>query len=229
MFVLKILKLFQNLIFPNVCAACNCHLVRNEHFLCTQCLLLLPFIYLLPKFDNELAQIFWGRVQIENITALFQFHKKSRVQTLMHKLKYRGEKEIGVELGKRFGYEIKNTSFSLIDIIVPVPLHPIRYLKRGYNQSEMIANGISEILQKPVDAESVIRRIHNESQTRKHRYERWKNVEGLFEVQVPKNIEGKHILLVDDIVTTGATLEACASELLKLKDVKVSIVVLAKA
>ena len=180
--------------------------------------------------ENKVAQLFWGRVQIENVISFFQYRKGSRYQKLIYFIKYKGMKELGLEAGQRVGDLItESEGFSTIDLIVPVPLHEQKQKKRGYNQSEWIAMGISMVLQKPLTAGNLFRKKHTPTQTRKNRYERWQNVEGIFGVKTPDEFAGKHILLVDDVVTTGSTLEACAWELLKITDVKVSIVTLAFA
>lgn len=217
------------LFYPKICAACTEPLVRNENILCTKCRYELPRTHFHKDPENEVAQIFWGRIPVESATAYFYFQKGGRVQKLIHKLKYKGEKEIGIELGKMIGFDLINTSFNMIDEVMPVPLHINKLRKRGYNQSELIAYGIAESMQKPMNPKALYRCKANPTQTRKSRYDRWTNVEGIFEVKNTSLLEGKHILLIDDIVTTGATLEACASALLKIQDVKVSIAVVAKA
>jgi ComF family protein len=175
------------------------------------------------------AQLFWGRVQVENATAYFVFHKGSRFQKILHKIKYRNQQSLGVELGRWFGQELLQTDFATVDMVVPVPLHPKKLEKRGYNQSELIARGISETLSKPLKSNLLKRVIANPTQTRKGRYERWTNVEGIFELNDMAYAENKHILIVDDVVTTGSTLEACVSAALKAPGAKVSIAVLAMA
>jgi ComF family protein len=157
------------------------------------------------------------------------FQKGGHAQKLLHKLKYKGQKEIGYELGKMIGYDLLNSPFVESDVIIPVPLHKSKFRKRGYNQSEYIAKGIAEIMGNPVDTDSLYRAIANPTQTKRHRYERWINVEGIFVLNNPERIANKHILLVDDVITTGATLEACTNALLQAENVQVSIVALAKA
>lgn len=220
---------FIGLFFPRICASCNKNLMRNERFLCTQCLCELPKTYFHTDAENEVAKNFWGRVPIENATAHFYFQKGGHVQKLLHKLKYKGQKEIGIELGKIIGFDLAETSFSLVDLVVPVPLHKSKLHKRGYNQSECIAKGISEILKIPLDTKSLVRSVANPTQTKKHRYERWTNVDGIFTITDIQNITNKHILLIDDVITTGSTLEACIEALRIAPNVKVSIAVVAIA
>jgi ComF family protein len=204
--------------------------MNNERIICLSCNYNLPRtnFHLVP--DNPVAVIFWGRVQIEHATAFYFFNKASRYRHLIHELKYKGRKDIGIELGRILGYEITASSgFTHIDLVIPIPLHKKKLKKRGFNQSECIARGISEAMNKPLDTSSVIRTVYSATQTRRTRYDRWLNVEGIFKVTDHVFLSGKHILLVDDVVTTGATLEACATEILKVEGTKVSVAVLAMA
>jgi ComF family protein len=179
---------------------------------------------------NKVEQLFWGRVHIENATAFFAFNKGSNYQHLIHFIKYKGLKELGFETGRRFGISLlESIRFSSVDVIVPVPLHPKKQKLRGYNQSEWIAKGISASMKKPVSIDNLKRNLHTSTQTRKNRFERWENVENIFEVTRPDEFAGKHILLIDDVVTTGSTLESCAFQLLQIENVKVSIATLAFA
>ena len=218
------------LFFPSICVTCGNRLVKQEKFVCLDCWLDLPVTNFHFEPENKVAQLFWGRVQVENATAWFHFRKGSNYQQLIHCIKYKGMKEMGLECGKRLGFSIaESEGFKQVDVIVPVPLHPKKLRKRGYNQSEWIARGISEALQKPVEADNLYRKIHTTTQTKKTRLERWKNVEGIFEIKNSELFAGKHILLVDDVATTGATLEACTVPLLKCDDTRVSIATLAYA
>ena len=225
----NIIRHLIEVFYPSLCAACDEPLVKNENLLCTTCRYELPRTNFHLHPENDITQIFWGRVPIEHATAHYYFQKGGPVQKLIHKLKYKGEKDIGFEIGKIIGRELNQTCFNEIDLIVPVPLHKSRQRKRGYNQSECLANGISTTMSKPVFSKVLFRRIANVTQTKKHRYERWENVESIFVLKNPELIYFKHILLVDDVITTGATLEACATALLQAEGVKVSIVALAKA
>jgi ComF family protein len=189
----------------------------------------LPYTRFHNQRDNAVAQLFWGRTQVENATAYFVFRKGSRFQKILHKVKYRNHQNLGIELGRWFGQELSSTSFNEIDCVVPVPLHWKKMKKRGYNQSDLIAQGIAETLNKPLATNIIKRIVENPTQTRKGRYERWTNVEGIFELCDSAATQNKHILLVDDVVTTGSTLEACASTILKAPGAKVSVAVLAMA
>jgi ComF family protein len=175
------------------------------------------------------AELFWGRVPVMYCSSYFYYMKDSKYQRIIHHLKYEGKQHIGLEFGKTFGSELAKTSFASADIIVPVPLHPKKQRKRGFNQSEIIARGMAESMGKKIVAGALERIRYTVSQTNRTRYERWENVEGIFRVTKPHLLAGRHILLVDDVVTTGSTLEACAAEILKLQGTTVSIATLAIA
>jgi ComF family protein len=189
----------------------------------------MPLTNFWQQKDNPVEQLFWGKIKIEHAASLFYFEKDSRYQNILHQLKYKGKQNIGIQLGRIFGYHLCNSNFKTIDAIIPVPLHKKRLRKRGYNQSDMIGIGLSKSMNKPLLNNCVSRVIHTSSQTKKNRYSRWLNVEGIFKIDDPIKLEGKHILVVDDVVTTGSTIESLVMELLKIKKVKISIVTLAVA
>jgi ComF family protein len=221
---------FLQLFFPEICVTCGDKLLNQEKYICLKCLFDLPRTDFHKIQGNRVEQQFWGRVKIEHAASYFYFRKGSRYQKIIHYLKYKGLKELGEEVGKHFGYDLAEAeNFSEIDVIIPIPLHPKKLKKRGYNQSEWIAKGLSSGLKKPVDNNNLIRVVETSTQTKKSRFERWKNVEGIFKVQQPDLLKNKHVLLVDDVVTTGSTLEACAVELLKIPEIKISIATLAYA
>lgn len=148
----------------------------------------------------------------------------------MHSLKYKGRQETGIFLGEQYGNELKESSyFNTVELILPVPMHPTKLRIRGYNQCEKIATGLSNSMNVPFQFDCLSKVVHTESQTKKSRYERWENVQNVFKVNQPEFIAGKHILLVDDVLTTGATLEACATKLLEVPGTRVSVVTLAYA
>ncbi|HDR89237.1 MAG TPA: ComF family protein [Bacteroidetes bacterium] len=218
------------LFFPAVCAGCGASLVTGEEILCTRCLFLLPRSNYHLSTDNPVSRLFWGRVPVEHATALYLFEKGSIFQSLIHQLKYRGRKDIGLYLGKLLGSEIRDTpGFSSAERIIPVPLHPSRERVRGYNQGEYIARGMAEVMQAEAEFGNLVRKGKTATQTRRSRIERWENVRGMFAVKKPHRLENRHVLLVDDVVTTGATLEACAEMLLEIPGVRVSIATLAVA
>jgi ComF family protein len=174
------------------------------------------------------ARIFWGRCRIERAAAFSFYNRDSRIRRLIHNLKYKGVQDIGPELGKMYGLALMNSGFTRdIDLIIPVPLHPSKERNRGFNQSYLISRGISQVTGITVDSRSLYRVSSTSTQTKKSRYERWKNVEGTFMVQDSSSVTGKHILLVDDVITTGSTMESCVNELLKSEGVRVSVAAMA--
>lgn len=229
MFKISKLNYLFDLFYPKICMSCGNALKSQEEILCIKCLLRLPKTGFQFHEDNPISRVFWGRINIEAATSFLFFSKQGRVQSLMHNLKYRGQKEVGIKLGSLFGEDlIKSPLFQNIDYIVPVPLHPKKLTKRGYNQSLMIAKGLSESMQIDIN-QDLKRKIHSSTQTKKSRYDRWKNVKDIFELSENNKLEGKKILLVDDVLTTGATLEACANKLFKVKGISICIATLAYA
>lgn len=226
--VSRIITDFVRLFFPDLCMVCHNDLAEEESVICTSCLYHIPRTKYWFDEENPVAKIFWGRVLIQNACSFFFFSKGSRYRKLLHHLKYNGKKEVGFLLGKEFGIELKKGNlYKDIDLIVPVPLHPKRLKQRGYNQAEEIAKGLQESMGIPISNQNLIRSGYTETQTRKTRTERVKNVSKAFQLNNPKDFKGKHLLVVDDIITTGATLEECAAVILEAEDAKVSIVTLA--
>jgi ComF family protein len=221
---------FLSLIFPQVCAACGKLLFKNEEIICTKCLYKLPKTNFHRFADNPVMQIFWGRIELHSAAAFLNFTKSGRVQRLVHQLKYKSKTEVGILLGELYGVDLKNADlFKSVDVVIPVPLHWKKQKKRGFNQSEMFGRGIAKSMNAVLDTTSLIRNVDTATQTKKSKAERWKNVRDVFELTNPSNIEGKHILLVDDVITTGATMEASASTLLTVSGVKVSVATIAFA
>lgn len=206
-------------------------MVRGEQTLCVSCLMKLPQTNFHKMRNNMIEKSFWGRIRIERATSFFFFMKGSDFQHLLHALKYKGRSDIGVYLGKRFGNElVTQPDFKHFDRIIPVPLHADKLKKRGYNQSEMIARGLSKAMHIPVDTKVLARTTFTETQTHKSRIERWENVKSVFAANSAINLNGQHVLLVDDVLTTGATIEGCAQALLdKNPTVKISVATLAYA
>jgi len=202
--------------------------MRNEKLICTECYILIPRTNYHLKPDNPVSQLFWGRCMIEQAAAFSFYTRDSRIRKLIHQLKYKGIREVGSELGRIYARTLKSSGFlNDIDLIIPVPLHPSKKRQRGFNQSDLISLGISEVSGIPMESELLVRKTVTKTQTRKTRYDRWTNVEDIFRVTDQDRIKDMHILLVDDVITTGSTLEACASELLKVENVKVSVAALA--
>lgn len=219
-----------HLLFPHTCVGCGSDSLSADSFLCLECIVDLPHTHFAEHRNNPVEKIFWGRVPIHAGMAELYFAKSSVVQNLIYELKYKGNRNLGHYLGYLIGKSLKNSSwFQSIDGIIPLPLFEKKEKLRGYNQSELLCNGIAEITSIPVINKNVIRKVHTETQTKKHRTERWDNVHQTFHVLNPESLAGKHLLLVDDVITTGATLEACAAEILKINRVKVSIAAFAMA
>ena len=219
---------FVSLVFPQLCAACGESLVTGEELICTDCRFSLPYTNFHCHADNIVAQQFWGRIKLEAAYALFYFIKGGKVQNLVHGLKYKGIKQIGTLLGEMAGGQlVKNELFKTVEVIIPVPLHKKRLKQRGYNQAECFAAGIAGQLNADLETDNLIRPTATETQTHKSRFERYGNMQEVFTVQYPERLAGKHILLVDDVITTGSTLEACGMQLLKIDGVKLSIATIA--
>jgi ComF family protein len=219
-----------NLFYPNICQACAKELVGNENSICVACWKDLPETKFHLQINNPLEQKFWGRIPIEYATSMYYFNKDARIQDILHALKYRKNTDIGLMLGRKFAEEIKMcTWIADIDCLIPIPLSKKKTQLRGYNQSEYIAKGMGEVLNLEVITTAVERIKHTETQTSKTRAERLDNMKAAFEVKEPSMLNQKHVLLIDDVITTGATLESCAEAILKQGNTKLSIATLAYA
>ena len=213
-----------HLFFPHCCAGCGSDVLSNEQLLCLSCTSRLPLTNFHRYADNPVAHIFRGRLPLINATSYLYFTKDSLLQHLMHQFKYKNRKEIGHWFGRRMGEALlESTCFTLPDALVPIPLFAARQRKRGYNQAAILCEGMAEMMGIPVWTEIVTRTTLTETQTRKNRIERWQNMEGRFSLQQAAAIRDKHLLLVDDVITTGATLEACGQAMLVAGNVKLSI------
>ena len=219
-----------DLIYPNLCFICGETLLKSESHICLSCLNNIPRTNYHLLTDNPVEKRFWGKAPIFRGTSFFFFQKGSPFQKLLHELKYKGNKEIGEILGRYAAAELLNSpDFCSIDIIIPIPLHPKRFAQRGYNQSEWIGKGLSAVLDKPQNTNTLRRVKQTTTQTKKSVFERFENTEGIFELSGAKELEGKHLLLIDDVLTTGSTLNAAINTLLNIPNVKISIFTLAIA
>ena len=225
-FFSKIFLDFIDIFYPEQCLLCGRQLVGNNKFLCTNCLYDMPRTNFHEKSYNKTSQIFWGRVDLNFAASYLYFYKGSKYRKLIHLLKYKNKPEIGVFLGELYGSELIDVEkLKDVDFIIPVPLHPKKQRLRGYNQSEEFSKGLSKMLGSPV-INLLKRKVFTETQTKKTREERWNNVKDVFEILDCNRVIGKHIILTDDVVTTGATLEACMLALKKCGDVKISVLTL---
>lgn len=221
---------FVSLIFPQLCAACHSSLVRGEDLICTDCLYNLPYTNFHQQADNIVAQQFWGKLPVQAAYSLYFFNKGGKVQRMMHHFKYDGQQRIGNITGELAGKQLaENDVFKTADYIIPVPLHKKRMKERGYNQSACFAEGLAEKLKAEVELDNLIRSVATKTQTHKSRFARFENMQEVFAIAHPERLINKHVLLVDDTVTTGATLEACGIELLKVPGLKLSIATIAYA
>ena len=221
---------FMSLIYPRLCEGCSNTLHRHERFVCTFCLTSLPRSNYHVSPDNELARLLAGRVPSAIAAAYLLYEKRGRVQSMLHAIKYHEQKELGEYLGHRYAEELSACDAARdVDVILPVPLHESKFRQRGYNQSEWFARGLAEGLRKPMDCVSLQRTKATSTQTRKRKYERWENVEGIFELKDHQKLEGKHCLLVDDVITTGATIEAAWLAIRQANNARISVMSIAFA
>lgn len=219
-----------NLFYPRLCNICEQELVKNEPVICAKCIHELPVTTYHLNNENPVKKVFYGRVEVEHATSLLDFHKKSAVQKLIHQLKYKGQQDIGSFLGKWLGEQmLESDMFSEVDLVVPVPLHKKKLQQRGYNQVENFGREISAVLQIPYIDSALIKTSFSTTQTIKARLARWGNMEESFVLADPAAVSNRHVLLVDDIITTGATLEACATVLKEAGGVKISVATMAIA
>jgi ComF family protein len=219
---------FVQLFFPRICVGCERPLLRGEHWLCSHCLLDLPATNYHRWLGNPVYERLLGRLPVTSAQAFLHFRKDSIAQRLLHELKYNGQPELGVFLGRVYGERLTSETRERWDAIVPVPLHPTRQRRRTYNQSERFATGLAEQVDAPV-AQLLVREQATETQTRKDRAHRWENMQHAFCVADAAAVTGKRILLVDDVITTGATLEACGHKLWAAGCAALSIACIAEA
>jgi ComF family protein len=210
------------LVFPRICVTCHDSLTRNEHHLCTRCLLDLPQTRFHESPDNALAKAFWGRLAIEQAFAFLYFRKGNAVQHILHEIKYKNNTDLALFIGQYYGSILAEAGVKM-DGIVAIPLHKNKLRKRGYNQSERIVAGMCQSMNTPNLSPFIERKKATETQTRKSRFDRWENVEDVFELREPASFSNKRILLMDDVITTGATIEACGREILSASQCMLSV------
>ncbi len=225
---MQFLKDITRLFYPELCVNCNKNLYDNELILCTSCNFNLPLLTINDYSNNFVTQCFYGKIPVKLGASLLAFKKENSTQQLIHDLKYKNNQEVGSFLGYLLGKQLKeSTKFSNIDYIIPVPLHIKKLQQRGYNQVTTFANTIANELNTKVNTQVLKRVNKNTSQTFKNRFERFSDTNTTFEITNTNTLINKHILLVDDVITTGATLEACCNELLKTKNITISIATIA--
>lgn len=218
------------LFFPPICAGCKTVLIANENVICTKCRHEIPLTQHHLNPENEAFKKFYGRIPVEHVSALLYFHKKGIVQELIHSLKYRGQEDIGTALGEWYAEELKShQQLQNVDSIIPVPLHPKKLHERGYNQVCQFGNALAKSLQIPINNEILFRQVYSKTQSQKNRLGRTEGIDTIFDVKFTESDHNKHFLLIDDVITTGATLEVCAKALLKIPGAKISIVCMAMA
>ncbi|MDD5149422.1 MAG: phosphoribosyltransferase family protein [Flavobacterium sp.] len=224
------LKSIINLFFPPVCAGCHSLLLSNENVICTICRHNIPLTNHHLNPENEAFKKFYGRIPVEHSSALLYFHKKGIVQELIHNLKYKKQEEIGTALGEWYSDDLKNLPvIQSVDEIIPVPLHKRKFRERGYNQVTNFGNALSNGLNLKYNDSLLYRKVYSKTQSRKSFLNRSEGIDTLFDVSFSEKDHNKHFLLIDDVMTTGSTLEACSHALLKIPGAKISIVCMAMA
>ncbi len=221
---------FMSLIYPRHCEACANGLFKHETYICNHCKLNLPKSNYHKNDQNELSQTFAGRVPLTHSLCFYLFEKSGKVQKLLHAIKYQDQKELAQFIGSLYAQDLVKTKIKdEIDVIIPIPLHKKKLKQRGYNQSEWFAKGMATVLEKPLDIHSFEREHETSTQTKKKKYQRWENVEGIFKIKEQNAFVNKHVLLVDDVITTGATIEAAWLALKDIEGIKISVASIAFA
>lgn len=215
---------FLGLFVPDRCAGCDTALMRGERCICFRCAHELPRTRFHDDAQNAVEQVFRGRLRLEAASAFLKFSPKGHVQHMLHRLKYKADREVGLELGRRMGQDLMTSRrFASVDTALAVPLHPAKLRMRGYNQAQVLVDGLCEVWPIANFGEGLLRIAHTATQTRRGRLDRWKNVKEAFQLQDSSPLQGKHVLIVDDVVTTGATIEACALALAAVPDLRISV------
>lgn len=218
------LRDFVALFFPRICVSCKKSLLLHEVVICSMCKHKLPYAKYVENPMNKAFMVFYGKIVLHSCYSFLIYRKGNRAQQLIHQLKYHGRQDVGLFLGREFGKELLEKEILIdADYILPVPLHPKKEKKRGYNQSDLIAEGLSEVMDIAVRKDILKRNKNSQSQTKRGRYERWENVSTIFALNNSTGLKGSHIILVDDVITTGSTLEACALALREVEGVRISV------
>ena len=226
----RIILSMQDLLFPRKCIPCEQRLTLHEKFICVSCLRDIPLVNHTSFIDNPMARLFWGTLPVERSTAYFYYHRSSAFSRILFEMKYNGHPQVGYTMGCIMArHLLQKGFFEGIDAIIPVPLSAKRKRQRGYNQCDFLAQGVSSVTTIPLEKKCLLRAISNPTQTRLGRMERRKNVEGIFQLKHPEYLSGKHILLLDDVLTTGATVFSCGKTLSSIPNIKISILSLALA
>ena len=221
---------FLSLIYPRYCEACGSNLYKHEDLICNQCIITLPHSNYHLLSVNEINLLFAGRVPLVHALCIFNFEKSGRVQKLIHALKYQNQMGLGIWLGNYYANLLKvNSILEDVDLLIPIPLHKKKLKQRGYNQSECFAKGLSEVFERPMLNNCILRLSETSTQTKKKKFERWQNVEGVFKINNPSILENKHVLLVDDVITTGATIDAAWQTIKDIEGIKISVISIAFA
>lgn len=221
---------FLSLIYPRYCEACTNNLYKHELFICNHCKLNLPKSNYHKIPESELIQVFAGRVPLINASSFYLYEKSGKIQKLLQAIKYQDQSKLAEFLGEEYGKQlIIDGTYQDVDYIIPIPLHINKLKARGYNQSECFAKGLAKALIKEMNTTCLFRAVDTKTQTKKNKYQRWENVEGIFQLNETENLENKHVLLVDDVVTTGATIEAAWDALRKVNGIKLSVASIAFA
>lgn len=222
------LRDFIELFYPRCCCVCGTPLVGDENEICTTCLLDLPEALSAQRDGNFVEKRFIGRVPIEHATALLIFRRMSNAQKILHQIKYNGNEHLAITMGRQLGLRLAESGlYDDVDLLMPVALHRRKERRRGYNQSLRICEGIAQTFPRPICSDNLIRTRHTESQTSKNRIQRLENMKNVFALRDEKSLEGKHVLIIDDVITTGATVEACWTALSKVNGLRISIAALA--
>ena len=217
-----------HLFYPSICFGCENEIIDGDEMLCISCLQSLPYTLFETIDNNPFSILFWGRCKIVKAFSTFYFIEETPLQKIIHQIKYKNQENLGIYMGQLMGYKIEAIKKNIaVDLCIPMPLHPKKESERGYNQSALLTKGIEQATGIPTLLNTLIRKTHTSSQTKKNRIERWMNVEDIFDVTAPDAIKGKHVLLVDDVITTGASIEACVNVLLANRAAGVSVASLA--